>query len=154
MVMANPDQLVERLLRLGVVRDDDLRPCSAVDIRKLEVRHSIVLPRSYKYFLSVMGRGADGFLRDDHWTAYYEDLVDLNDEVRDHLSHLSLPDNWFCFATRMGEIYLFLQADGTKDDPPIYFWSERSDPELEMGYDGFWDWFAEMVNHYDTRSSR
>jgi hypothetical protein len=137
--MASPQLLINRLLKLGVVKKEDLRPCTAADIRRLERTHGVILPKSYKVFLRRMGRGAGEFLLSDHVFAYYETLLTLNRSVREHLSEVRLPATWFCFATRMGEFYLFFAADGTDDDPPVHYWSGRTHPRTKLGYRSFWD---------------
>ena len=152
--MPSPQVLIARLLGLGIVAAEDLRPCSPADIRKLEREHGVTLPESYKIFLRCMGRSAGEFLRSDHWSAYFDNLFTLNRDVREHLRESRLPPKWFCFATRMGEVYLFFEADGSDSDPPVYYWNERIDPDVKKGYNSFWDWFAEMVGYYQEYDAR
>jgi hypothetical protein len=99
-----------------------------------------------------MGRGAGRFLQEDHWFAFYDSLTSLNRDVRESLPSVPLPSDSFCFATRMGEVYLFFAADGRSDDPHIQYWNEETDPKVETGPGSFWDWFGEMVSDF-TRNT-
>ena len=139
---------VGRLLSLGVVQPDELRPCSADEIAAIEHAAHVRLPESYQAFLRAMGRGAGQFLKSDHWYAFYDDLPTVNRGVRQRLTDVAIPAEWFCFATRMGEAYLFFAADGSNDDPPIQCWSEGTDPKTETAFASFWDWFGAMVSDY------
>ena len=140
---------VDRLVASGVVLAADLRPCTGDDINTLEAALGVRLPESYRAFLSLMGRGAGDFLVTDHWTAYFDDLVALNRDVHSDrdLDGAVVPPDCVCFATRMGEVYLFVVANGSVD-PPVLFWNEGSGPELRTAYASFWDWFAEMTSDY------
>src|SRR2546423_1438506 len=84
----------DRLLSLGVVRADELRPCSAEEIATIEYAVSVRLPESYQVFLRSTGRGAGPFLKSDHWNAFYDDLLTLNKDVREHLTDVSIPAEW------------------------------------------------------------
>jgi hypothetical protein len=95
-----------------------------------------------------MGRGAGEFLRSAHWAAFYRDLLSLNNTVREHLDDVPLPEKRFCFATCLGEVYLFFDANG-RDDPTIWYWNERIDPGVRKAYDSLWDWLEEMVEDYE-----
>jgi hypothetical protein len=134
--MATPDELIRRLLAVGMVAENDLLPCPDSDIATLEQRLDVTLPAAYRVFLKRMGRRAGKFLRSDHWSAYFEDLVSLNGMAR-QLHAVGLPDHWFCFATRMGEYYLFFAANGSDEDPPVYYWSESTDPKIAKGFNSF-----------------
>ena len=52
-----------------------------------------------------------------------------------------LPNDYFDFASRLSDT-LFLVADGTDDDPPIYGFAWETYKKV---YDSFWDFFREMV---------
>ena len=137
---------IDRLLSLGVIRAEELLPCSEAEVAAIDRAIDLRLPESYRLYLRIMGRGAGRFLKSDHWTAFYDDLLTLNKNVRKNLVGVAVPSDWFCFATRMGEAYLFFAADGASDDPPIQCWSEATDPKFETAFRSFWDWIAEMVS--------
>jgi hypothetical protein len=84
--MLSPDNLIQRLLDLGVVSEGDFQPCFASDITMLESGLHVTLPEAYKVFLRRMGRGAGQFLTSDHWAAYYENLLPLNTDLRKDLN--------------------------------------------------------------------
>jgi hypothetical protein len=138
------ERIVQRLVKAGVLQENELRPCSQADIRRLETRHGVRLPEAYKLFLRRVGRGAGDFLTDDHWDAFYDDLLDLDSDFRKESDvRAKISGDWFCFATRMGDVYLFLANDGS-DDPPVYGWGDSE--KLEKLYESFWDWLEEMAD--------
>ena len=138
-----PGELIQRLVAAGV----ELHPCSDGEVDRLELACGLKLPRSYKAFLSAMGRGAGEFLKSDHWEAFYDSLLGLNSGVRNDLVGVVIPPTWYCFASRNGEVYLFFDT-AADDDPPIHFWNERNETRLLRGYDSFWDWFREMLDGF------
>ena len=155
--MERAEQLIGHLLDAGVVQAEDLRPCSDADISALETECDVQLPESYKVFLRRLGRSTGPLFEnpDGNIFATYEAVREMTAVFREGFSdRVSLPDKWFCFAVlNKGDLFLFLPADGTNDDPPVYLWSDEwSDGgNLEVGYASFWDWFAELVQHEAER---
>jgi hypothetical protein len=146
---------IDRLLAIHIAQPTDIRPCSDQDIHALEEADGVRLPLAYKSFLAHMGRGCGRFLTNDHFTAvFYDDLTPLQRSVREHLADVPLPPDLFCFATRMGELYLFFSADGQTDDPPILYWNEETDPSLKVAFPSFWDWIDVMVSDCERIARR
>lgn len=142
------DQLLSELTANRLASQSDLRGASESDIAGLEELVRVRLPSPYKAFLRAVGRGAGRFLRSDHWSFKVDALPQLNADARPLLDAAGLQGPWFCFATRMGEIYLFFLADGVDDDPPVYFWNERSDPRIDVGFGSIGEWLRSMVEEF------
>ncbi|MEM7593149.1 MAG: ankyrin repeat domain-containing protein [Cyanobacteria bacterium P01_A01_bin.83] len=160
-VQDSPERLIERLLKIGFVDRSQFQPCSEAEIRDLEIRNRVQLPESYKKFLRIMGKGAGYFLKSDHWEVFYADFNDwlgvdfykIPEAEYDQCTQqeidfsLSVPDNFFVFATRLGDYPLGFFADGIDQDPDIYLLEYES--ELELWGETFWKFFQEMVEHYE-----
>ncbi len=148
------ESLIERLIATGETTRSEFVPCSEEEIKKLEKTHNVILPEEYKRFLRVMGNGAGSFLKSDHWDAFLPSFGDFlgkhffeyeDDELEEE--PVIPPDNFFVFASRMGDWNLGLIADGTTDDPIIY----RIDDEgnIEKAFETIWGFIQEMVEYYE-----
>ncbi len=152
-----PQQLIDRLIACGEIEESEMIPCSEDDIAWLESTYDIILPESYKLFLRKMGRGAGDFLVDDHFEAFFETFEwEIEKGRRHHGGNVDpeslpkgveLPPKHFVFADRNGYFYMYFNADGTDDDPPIYAWLDDG-PEGKK-FDTFWGFIEEMVEYYE-----
>ncbi len=156
--MDSAETLVRRLLDTGLVQANDLCPCSDADIRHLESTYNLRLPESYKQFLRRLGRGAGSFLQNRDGFAFYDAVLEMTAVFQEGFGdRVSVPEQWFCFAVlHKGDTFLFLPADGSDDDPPVYAWSEEwsEEEKLEECYASFWDWFADEVKHDEELRAR
>jgi ankyrin repeat protein len=151
----NFETLIERLLVTEVVTRNQLRACREEEIINLERSHSVKLPEEYKKFLRIMGNGAGSFLRNDHWSVFMESFDDFlgkhffecEDEDDDNEEPIKQPENFFVFASRMGDSNLGFFADGLNDDPEIY--EIDYDGNIKKCYDSFWGFIQEMVEYYE-----
>ncbi|NJR31895.1 MAG: hypothetical protein HC778_02240, partial [Chamaesiphon sp. CSU_1_12] len=121
----NFERLIERLLLTGVATINQLMPCNEAEIIDLEQSHEVKLPEEYKKFLRVMGNGAGSFLVSDHWYAFRESFDDylgkhFFEYEEDEEEPIEYPENFFVFASRMGEYNIGFFADGLTNDPEIY----------------------------------
>ncbi|HKQ99962.1 MAG TPA: ankyrin repeat domain-containing protein [Pyrinomonadaceae bacterium] len=148
-IRPTPDELIERLDALPAFSRDYFEPCSEEEIERLERTFRVILPESYKKFLRLMGRGAEGFLSSDHWDAFYPELLEIarREEYAGRCDNL--PDDYFVFASRLAGVYLFFIADGTDDDPPVYSFGDGHDETFRKSHDSFWGFFEEMVIYYE-----
>jgi hypothetical protein len=126
-LMLDPKQFVTRLLAAGIATPREIIGCSADEIAALEAFHGIKLPLAYTDFLRVAGRCAGKFIYDVDFL--YDKLFTLNALAADLLNdwekgQLKLPTNAFVFAMRYGEQFMFFEADGKNDDPPVFFYFE------------------------------
>ena len=143
-IQDSPKKLIERLLAIGFVDRSEFIPCSEAEIEDLEIRNKVKLPESYKKFLRIMGKGAGNFLKSDGWEAFYKDFDDwlgvgfynipeaeLELCTQSEIDYsLTVPDNFFVFATRYGDYPLGFFADGIDDDPDIYLLEDESEMKL------------------------
>jgi ankyrin repeat protein len=152
-VRPTPDELVERLLALPNFSEDDLVPLWEDEIAEMERIFDFHFPESYKKFLRLMGRGAGGFLETDHWDAFYPYLLEIGQQEQYADYCRDLPEQYFVFASRLGGVYLFFKSDGTdNEDPPVHSFGDGHDGTFRKIYDSFWDFFEEMVIHYEVYS--
>lgn len=138
-------------------------PCSEAEIADLERRNRVKLPEAYKKFLRIMGKGAGGFLKNDHWEVFYDDFVDdwlgidyfkIPEEEYHECTQeeidlsLNAPKNFFVFATRLADNPLGFFIDGVDEDPDIYM---TDDYGAEMKFHGstFWKYIQNMVEYYE-----
>ena len=163
----SPERLVERLLNIGFVDRSKFKPCTEAEIIDLENRNRVRLPESYKKFLRIMGKGAGWFLKSDHWEVFYPDFDDWLGvdyfkipEAEYHQCtqkeidlSLSVPDNFFVFATRLGDYPLGFFADGTNEDPDIYT-INNDESNLKFWGKSFWKFFQDMVEYYEYYCDR
>ncbi len=148
----NFERLIERLLLTGVATRNQFSPCNEAEIIILEQSHGVKLPEEYKKFLRVMGKGAGSFLISDHWYAFMESFDDYlgkhffecEDKEDEPIKH---PENFFVFASRMGDYNLGFFADGLTNDPEIY--EIDDDGNIKKFYDSFWGFIQEMVEYYE-----
>lgn len=151
----NFETLIERLIATRESTRNQFIPCTEKEIINLEISHGVKLPKEYKKFLRVMGHGAGSFLISDHWSAFMESFDDFlgkhffecEDEDDDNEEPIKQPENFFVFASRMGDNNLGFFADGLNDDPEIY--EIDYDGNIKKCYDSFWGFIQEMVEYYE-----
>lgn len=114
------DKLVSRLIEGDLAAAETIVPCTADEIASIERQYAVVLPASYKLFLSKMGRGAGTFLEGSDF--FYEWLPELREMALGSMSRwdidFSLSKTDFVFLNHGGQFMFFDTAAG--DDPPIY----------------------------------
>ena len=161
-IQDTPEQLIERIIKVGYLRSQ-FKPCSAEEIADLERRNRVKLPESYKKFLRIMGKGAGGFLTNDHWEVFYDDFFDnwlgidyfkiseaeypeyTQEEIE--LS-LNAPKNFFVFATRLSDNPLGFFVDSVDEDPDIYM-ADDYGTEIKFHGSTFWKYIQSMVEYYE-----
>jgi hypothetical protein len=142
------DTLIERLIATRESTRSQFMPCTEKEITNLEISQGVKLPEEYKKFLRVMGHGAGSFLIGDHWSAFMESFDDyLGKQFFECYKSIKHPENFFVFASRMGDNNLGFFADGLNDDPEIY--EIDDDGNIEKYYDSFWGFIQEMVEYYE-----
>jgi ankyrin repeat protein len=148
----NFETLIERLIASGEARRSQFRSCSEAEISNLEISHEVKLPEEYKKFLRVMGKGAGSFLISDHWSIF---MSSFDDDLGKHFFEYEeddeestpQPENFFVFASRMGDSNLGFFADGVNNDPEIY--EIDYEGNIKKSYDSIWGFIQEMVEYYE-----
>jgi ankyrin repeat protein len=144
------DELIQRLIVAGVVRREEFLPCSEEEVANLEKEHGFKLPTEYRKFLRLMGNGAGRFLISDHWFAFmksFDDYLGKHFVEWEPEALKSTPDNFFVFASRMGDWNLGFVADGSTEDPDIY--GVDYEGNMTKVYDSLWEFIQDMVEYYE-----
>lgn len=151
---------IEKLKDSGCLRN--LRGCSNSDIARLEQRYQLSLSKSYKEFLRLMGRGADGFYQGDSWR--YQSLSWIRQHAEDMLAPRyddyqlfygfcdedwvalpSLPKTAVPFFLVLPQVFFFFDtAEGA--DPAVYVFKEDSTKFERYAYN-FAEWIARMTEN-------
>jgi ankyrin repeat protein len=147
----NFETLIERLISTRESTRNQFIPCKEEEIINLEISHRVKLPEEYKKFLRVMGHGAGSFLISDHWSVFMESFDDFLGkhffEYEEDDDPIKQPENFFVFASRMGDSNLGFFADGLNNDPEIYEVDYHGN--IKKCYDSFWGFIQEMVEYYE-----
>jgi ankyrin repeat protein len=147
----NFETLIERLIATRESTRNQFMPCTEKEIINLEISHGVKLPEEYKKFLRVMGHGAGSFLISDHWSAFMESFDDYLGkhffEYEEDDEPIKQPENFFVFASRMGDSNLGFFADGLNNDPEIYEVDYHGN--IKKCYNSFWGFIQEMVEYYE-----
>lgn len=133
--------LVQRLIDCGIAKLREISGCTEPEIRVVQDTTQLPLPKAYIDFLSTVGRGAGGFLRDVD--IFYPKNLSLNSIAKDLLDDweegkLLLPNGAFVFSMRNGEQFLFFIADGKSDNPAVYHYMENTGHFKQIAMT-FWD---------------
>jgi SMI1 / KNR4 family (SUKH-1) len=145
--MLTPEILTERLTSAGIALLREIFPCSEDDIQLLEKEAGYRLPRSYRAFLEIAGRGAGDFMSD--LTVYYPKIRGLTNRIRIKLDTiLNLPPSTFVFMDRMGETFCYFELSAS-DDPPVYYWSEKTE-SVQKAFDSIWGFIESELQSAET----
>jgi hypothetical protein len=140
--MLTPKRFLNRLISSEIAEPDEIHGCSEKEIMALEKEAGQPLPKPYRAFLAVAGRGAGPFMAD--LTIYFPEIKGLTKSTRkDFKGLVELPKNAFVFMQRLGETFFFFELDD-RDDPPIYGWSEGSG-KIEKVCNHFWDFIENEI---------
>ena len=126
----------QRMLRSNIALKTHIRGCSIDEILILEQRYHIVLPQSYKVFLKHFGHGLGGYVMNDI-DILYDNIQGLTNILRNEVliekGDPSLPDKAFVFASRYEEQFMFFDASGLLEEPPIYYYIEDAENFDKVG---------------------
>lgn len=114
------EELRDFLIQKGV----ELESCTEDEIRKIENRYNVILPKSYKNFLLLMGKDAGVFMKGS--SVFYDEVFELRSWASDLIMENDLkplPDNSFVFWMHQGYQLAFFKI-GEGDNPFIYYYSE------------------------------
>ena len=133
-------KIVQRLDSLEIATSANLRGCNEVEIKGIELKFGIRLPRMYREFLSIMGRKAGDFLTSGD--ILYPDLLELQEWAQELIAceeiDFTLPEDAFVFMVYGNHaIWYFHRNDG--DDPPVYCFYLFGKGEPQKKFDNFYD---------------
>jgi hypothetical protein len=137
--------------RLNLIsNENDLSPCSDLEIIQLERQQGINLPSTYKDFLKMMGHGAGKFLRG--LDCFYQHLPKIQEWAKQLLVEndfpQTLPEDAFVFFMHQGYQFSFFRlSEG--DNPPTYSYCEgQEQPYFIKSHDQFSDFLSVEINLY------
>lgn len=139
--MSRADEICTDLLASGIAKPDEIGGCSDDEVRRLERCLNVVLPEAYVQFLKALGHKAGSLMADVDY--HYCLLERINTDARKILDNweegrLPLPEKAFVFSMRQGEQFMFFVADGSLDDPPIYYYFEGRG-EFKRAANSIWE---------------
>ncbi|MDA8743273.1 SMI1/KNR4 family protein [Rubripirellula amarantea] len=138
------DALLTRLKESDVASSDDLVGCTSREIARLEARYSIALPKSYRWYLSTMGKRSGRLFTHDHMAVYFDHVFEMTDQLRREAiddpdePYVELPDDALVIAGRLAEQYQFIRCGDSMDSPVWYF--NEYDYEIVVSCSSVLDW--------------
>jgi hypothetical protein len=135
-----------RLLEAGLANPACFVGCTETEIKSLEDRFSVRLPKCYRGFLKAMGRAAGEFLGGSDYC--WGELPGFRKAAEDLLRGLSagvkLSDKHFVFLFHQGYTFLFFDCHESPDDPPVHMFTETGREPVRIS-DTFSDWLMMAV---------
>ena len=117
--------------------------CSEREIARLESKFGVRLPSPYRKFLSRFGRDRDAssvLSGSDYFVPVLFELRAWADELlQENGSPFQLHPKDFVVLMHQGYQFFYFRADGTSDDPPVFFYFEgREQPEQKFSTVSEW----------------
>lgn len=117
--------LKDLMIKTGVANPNLIKGCSREEIIQIEQENNVTLPTSYKVFLKNFGHGLGGRVMYDI-DILYPKILGLTDFLRNEVlieeDDPSLPEKAFVFAARYEEQFMFFEASGLVEEPPILYY--------------------------------
>lgn len=117
--------LKNMMLNLGLANPNLIKGCSKQEITKLERENNVIFPQSYKVFLENFGHGLGGRVMNDV-DILYDQVFPLTSIARNEIlieeGDPILPEKAFVFSMRYGEQFMFFDASGLIEEPPIFYY--------------------------------
>lgn len=140
-------RLKQSILQSRMGKVNLIQGCSEEEIQKLEKQHNVIFPISYRIFLNNFGHGIGGKVMNDI-DFLYDSISSLTDIARNEIlvekGDPILPKQAFVFAMRYGEQFMFFDANGLSEDPPIFYYMENDTEFTKIG-DSIFDIFEKAV---------
>jgi len=160
-------KLVERMCASGVAHPADLRGCSIKEIAKLERKYSLVLPMSYRLFLSQMGHSAGKLGNCGEFDLLYSDALSLTENEFDmwkrmrrkypNYSNPAFPNHGLIFCVRLEvPVFWLIICEGNDDSPVICFDHEDKPVRFKQTQEslfGFLEELCEDAEHWIRKGS-
>ncbi|MEH2175112.1 SMI1/KNR4 family protein [Nostoc sp.] len=133
-----------------IFNENQLSPCSDLEIIQFEQQQGITLPSIYKDFLKMMGHGAGKFLRGSD--CFYQHLPQIQEWAKELLVENDfpepLPEDAFVFFMHQGYQFSFFRlSEG--DNPPTYSYCEgQQESCFVKSHDTFSDFLAVEIELY------
>lgn len=138
-----------------IFNENQLSPCSDLEIIQFERQKGITLPSIYKDFLKMMGHGAGKFLRGSD--CFYQHLPQIQEWAKQLLVENdfpeALPEDAFVFFMHQGYQFSFFRlSEG--NNPPTYSYCEGQEEFYSVkSHDIFTEFLALEIDLYLKKSS-
>ncbi|BAZ45677.1 hypothetical protein NIES4102_27030 [Chondrocystis sp. NIES-4102] len=140
--------LKNMMLDLGLANPHLIKGCSKQEIINLESEYNVTLPNSYKVFLENFGHGLEGRVMNDI-DILYDQVLPLTSIARNQIlideGDPVLPEKAFVFCMRYGEQFMFFDASGLVEEPPIFYYMENDTAFKKVG-DSIFDILEGEIN--------
>lgn len=135
-----------KLLEAGLANPDSLRGCTEQEIKCIESRFALRLPRCYRDFLLIMGRSAGEFLvgTDYSYPKVFAFRNDAEELLRTNRSDIKLSPSSFVFMFHQGHTFLYFHCNDDSDDPPVFMFTEIEKEPRKVA-DSFSAWLLTAV---------
>ena len=135
-----------KLVEAGLAGSNSFEGCTEEEIRSLEARFSVRLPKCYRDFLAVMGRAAGEFLvgTDYSFPKMLEFRKDAEGLLGTSQSTFKLSSTAFVFMFHQGYTFLFFDCHHGPDDPPVLMFTEAENEPREVA-NSFSGWLLTAV---------
>ena len=145
------EQLIEFCALNGLGGQMACKGCTSTEIELLEHRHKVMLPKSYREFLSRMGHDACRLFAHDHTVVSYNEAITLPDELPERIAEerrfrdddfnftVQLPDDAILIGSRLGDWHWFVRCNET-EDCAVWAFGITGQNEIRKEDDSFIEW--------------
>lgn len=135
------EAFIELYRSLGV----DGEACSTFEVQEVERGVGLPLPASYKAYLRVAGRHMPAaWVGSDCTIGRLPKLQEWGPELLRECDQPPLPAQAFVFLMHQGYQFFYFLADGSSDDPPVFYYLE-GEPAVVRKFDRLSDLVASCV---------
>lgn len=111
--------------------------CSPSDIERLQSTMGVQLPAAYKAYLRIAGNEPpSAWIGSDCTVRHLPDLRAGSERLLRECGQPPLPVDAFVFLMHQGYQFFYFVADGSSDDPPVFYYFE-GEPEVVRKFDHF-----------------
>jgi SMI1 / KNR4 family (SUKH-1) len=97
-------------------------PCSPSEVQGLERRFGVTLPAAYRAYLLIAGRRPpSAWVGTDCTIGWLYELREGAEDLLREQGQPPLPAEAFVFLMHQGYQFMYFLADGSSDDPPVYY---------------------------------
>lgn len=146
-------ELANELISNNLADPEKIKGCTKEEIEKVENYYGVLLPESYKAFLTVMGhycgdfyRGTDILYNEVFKFSEDEDISKYTIEYMLELGVQPPKEKLFSFSMHEGYQFEFFFIN-TSDDPLVYFFMGEENAKIKGGKSLFTEYITSMVEN-------
>jgi len=143
-------KILARMYASKIATEQEIKGCSEDEIALLERKCKVILPKSYREYLQVMGHESGRLFTSDHMAVQYEYVVNMTQDFSPYGqgAGMKLPDSSILIADRLGEYYNLIKCDSAEDSA---VWSFSSiDWEIRKTYGSVYEWLDAWCTMAET----